>query len=155
MFFRSILALVACAFFTACSVAVTLYPVKGALAAQSPLPVLKAKAHGVTGNSGDIELVMPSGEKLKGRWSSLAPRQVSVSRFSGNTNITSGLETAYAVVYGSGVTVSNVPGINKGTAFLTGERGTNMEVEFRTGSGTASGNGVAIDNRGNIYKVIF
>ena len=155
MFFRSAAVFAACAFVTSCSVTATLYPVKGDLASQSPLPVLKAKVHGVMGNSGDVELTMPSGEKLTGRWSSLAPRQVSVSRFSGNANITSGLETAYAAVYGSGVTVSNVPGINRGTAFLTGSKGTNMEVEFRTGSGTASGNGVAIDNRGNIYKVIF
>lgn len=140
---------------SSCTVTASLYPVKGEFAKQSPLPVLKAKVHGVTGNAGDVELTMPSGEQLRGRWSSLAPQQVTASKFSGNVALNQGITSAYGTVYGSGVSVSNVPGVNKGTAFLTGSQGTNMEVEFWTGSGTASGNGVAIDNRGNVYKVIF
>jgi len=69
--------------------------------------------------------------------------------------MSSGIQTAYTTVYGTGFTVSNVPGVNKGTAYLVGDKGTTVEVEFFTGSGTASGNGVAIDSKGNVYKVIF
>ncbi len=38
---------------------------------------------------------------------------------------------------------------------LIGDRGTVMQMEFFTGSGTANGTGVAKDNRGNTYKVLF
>ena len=51
--------------------------------------------------------------------------------------------------------MANVPGVNKGEAVLVGDRGTVIQVEFYTGSGTAYGTGVAKDNKGNIYKVLF
>ncbi len=38
---------------------------------------------------------------------------------------------------------------------IIGTRGTVIEVEFYTGSGTANGFGLAKDNKGNIYKVLF
>ena len=38
---------------------------------------------------------------------------------------------------------------------LVGDRGTVIHVEFYTGSGTANGLGVARDNKGNIFKVLF
>ncbi len=38
---------------------------------------------------------------------------------------------------------------------LVGNKGTVIHVEFYTGSGTANGSGVAKDNKGNIFKVIF
>ncbi len=52
-------------------------------------------------------------------------------------------------------TVGNKPGENRGQAIVIGERGTVIEVEFYTGSGTANGFGLAKDNKGNIYKVLF
>jgi hypothetical protein len=58
-------------------------------------------------------------------------------------------------VYGTGVTVAKMPGVVRGEAVLVGERGTVMQVEFYTGSGTGHGTGVATDNRGNVYKVLF
>jgi len=38
---------------------------------------------------------------------------------------------------------------------LVGNRGTVIQVEFYTGSGTANGTGVAKDNKGNVFKVLF
>jgi hypothetical protein len=38
---------------------------------------------------------------------------------------------------------------------LVGASGTVMQVLFFTGSGTANGTGVATDNKGNSYKVLF
>ncbi len=142
---------------TGCSLSVTakLYPVKGPYSDQKPIPVLRAHVKDVQRNSGDVTLTLPDGEICSGSWSSLAPQQVSMTSMSGRGQITSGIQSAYATVYGTGFTVSNIPGINRGTAFLVGDRGTTIEVEFFTGSGTASGNGVAIDSKGNIYKVIF
>jgi hypothetical protein len=36
-----------------------------------------------------------------------------------------------------------------------GEAPLGLQVEFFTGSGTANGSGVAKDNKGNVYKVLF
>ena len=40
-------------------------------------------------------------------------------------------------------------------AMLVGDRGTVIQVEFYTGSGTANGTGVAKDNKGHVFKVLF
>lgn len=61
----------------------------------------------------------------------------------------------WASVYGSSYSIENVPGVNKGEAMLVCDKGTLMQVEFLTGSGTANGTGIAKDNRGNIFKVLF
>ncbi len=99
------------------------------------------------GNSGGISLTMPDGEFCKGQWSSAAG--MSVSYGSGS------LFSQYGSAYWSGYTVSNKPGENRGQAMIVGARGTVIEVEFYTGSGTANGFGLAKDNKGNIYKVLF
>lgn len=142
-------------FLVGCSTTAHLYPIEGPLSKQVPLPVLQAKADGITGNTGNITLTMPDGEELKGRWSSIAPQQVTFSSMSGNASVQSGMAQAWAQVYGSGFSVSNLPGVNRGEAMLTGPKGTVLQVEFFTGSGTANGNGVAKDNHGNVFKMIF
>ena len=65
------------------------------------------------------------------------------------------MSSAWATVYGSGYSIANVPGVNKVEAMFIGDRGTVIQVGFYTGSGTANGVGVAKDNKGNIYKVLF
>jgi hypothetical protein len=137
-----------------CSTTAHFYPIAGPISTQLPIPVIKAKASGITGNSGGISLKMPDGEVLKGTWSSIAPKHVNSSHIA-MSGVGTGLTTVWTQVYGSGYTVGNVPGTNRGEAMLVGERGTTMQVEFYTGSGTANGNGVAKDNKGNMYKVIF
>lgn len=130
-----------------CSTTVNMYPVKGPLSQKKPLPVLIATVNGIMGNSGDFNVDMPSGAKCVGRWSSIAPM---------STGFTSAAMTgAWGTVYGSGFSVRNVPGINRGEAMATCTDNTTMQVEFFTGSGTASGNGVAQDSNENVYKLIF
>jgi len=65
------------------------------------------------------------------------------------------MASVWATVYGAGFSMANVPGVNRGEAVLSGDRGTLIQVEFYTGSGTANGTGVAKDNNGNVYKVLF
>jgi hypothetical protein len=77
------------------------------------------------------------------------------SSASGSASVQSGMAQAWAQVYGAGFSVSNLAGVNRGEAMLTGPKGTVLQVEFFTGSGTANGNGVAKDNHGNVFKVIF
>ena len=130
-----------------CSTTANLYPVKGPLSEVKPLPVIRARVDGIMGNSGDIALTMPDGEACKGQWSSAAG--MSVTYGSGT------LFSQYGSIYWSGYTVGNKPGENRGQAIVIGKRGTVIEIEFYTGSGTANGFGLAKDNKGNIYKVLF
>lgn len=138
-----------------CTTTATLFPVEGPLSKLSPPPLLTATVDGITGNTGNISLSMPDGEACKGRWSSIAPTAYRYSSGSATGTASSGLTSAWATVYGSGYSVGNVPGVNRGEAMLVGQRGTVIQVEFYTGSGTANGTGVARDNKGNTYKVIF
>ena len=130
-----------------CSTTANLYPVKGPLSEVKPLPILKARVDGIMGNSGGISLTMPDGEVCKGQWSSAAG--MSVTYGSGT------LFSQYGSAYWSGYTVGNKPGENRGQAIIIGERDTVIDIEFYTGSGTANGFGLAKDNKGNIYKVLF
>jgi hypothetical protein len=139
----------------ACTTTATLYPVDGPLSKQQPLPVLTVTVDGIMGNTGDISLSLPDGEKCTGKWSSIAPMSVGFSTATASGSATTGMASAWATVYGSGFSVRNVPGVNKGEAMLVGDRGTVIQVEFYTGSGTASGSGVAKDNKGNVFKVLF
>lgn len=150
--------LIALGLFTAlaaCSTTANMYPISGPLAEQHPLPVLQVKVNGITGNSGELSTTLPDGETLAGKWSSIAPMSYGMTTGTASGSVTDGMNTVWATVYGTGFSSSNVPGVNKGEAMLVGTKGTVMHVEFLTGSGTANGTGVAKDNRGNIYKVLF
>lgn len=128
-----------------CTITADLYPVEGPYAQSQPVPVLKAKVHGVLGNSGKIDLRMPTGELCKGRWSSVAPA---------SSGINVGVNVSIGAASPDWKDMIQ-PGKNRGEAYLIGDRGTTLEVVFFTGAGTASGFGEARDNRGNRYKVLF
>ena len=130
-----------------CSATATLFPVEGPLSEVDPLPTIKAKASGITSNSGKISLTMPDGECCEGRWSSAAGSGVTISSGS--------LIGTYGSVYGSGFSVSPGRGQNPGVAMLTCDQGRVIDVEFITGAGTANGFGFAKDNKGNVYRVLF
>jgi hypothetical protein len=60
----------------------------------------------------------------------------------------------YGPAVGYSVTAGNVPGVNRGEA-MSCDRGTTVQAEFFTGSGTANGYGVAKDSSNNVYKMLF
>lgn len=151
----SLLVIALLAFLLGCSTTGTFYPVDGPLSKIQPLPVMTATANGITGNTGNISLTTSDGEFCKGRWSSIAPMSIGYSATSASGLATHGMSSVWATVYGSGFSVRNLPGVNKGEAMLVCGRGTVIHVEFYTGSGTANGWGVAKDNKGNIFKVLF
>jgi hypothetical protein len=128
-----------------CSMSTTarLYPVEGPLLQQSPLPALVATAHDVQRNNGEMTLAGHDGELFTGEWSSLAG--VSVS--------TLALFNQYEATYG--VVRSRGSKWNPGPAFLVGNRGTTIDIEFVTAAGTVNGFGYAKDNRGNVYRLLF
>ena len=134
-------------FCAGCSASVSMFPIEGPVAAQRPLPELVATADGITGGSGGISLTLADGQTCRGKWASVAPQFASVSTVS--------LFGQYASVAGFGMSSGIVPGINRGEAFLSCSRGTTIQAEFFTGSGTANGHGIAKDSDGNVYKMLF
>jgi len=140
---------------TGCTTKAYFYPVEGKYKEMIPYPVIEATVDGIMGNTGNISLTLPNNEFCQGRWSSVAPIQVSYSNGSASGHVTNGMSSAWGTVYGSSYSVSNLAGINKGSAMMSCDQGTVIDMEFYTGSGTANGNGVAKDNKGNIFKVIF
>ena len=128
---------------SSCSITLDLYPVKGPLALEIPVRFIKAKATNVTSNSGKCYLTLPDGEYCEGRWSSTAG-------IIGSRN-----NSSLLVDYGQELGLSPRGNENRGYAMLLGTKGTNIEIEFLTGAGTAHGYGVAKDNKGNIFKVLF
>lgn len=133
---------------TACSAGIDLFPLEGPYSKLSPPPVLRARAEGVTSNSGQLSITYPDGEICKGRWSSVAPQFAGAS-----TGVLMGTYGAL-VGFTAGAT-GIVPGVNRGEAFVTCRTGRTMQAEFFTGSGTAHGYGIAKDSDQNVFKMLF
>ena len=135
------------------------YPVQGPLSAQTPLPVLVAKVSGVF-TPGNISLVLEDGEVCKGRWTQVPTIQSPNGAAAANP-ATSEISGAWDTVYGPGFYVSHILGATLHLqALVSGNRGTLVNAEmYRSGEGPNSElgsiKGVAKDNRGNIYKLVF
>jgi hypothetical protein len=124
-----------------------MFPTAGPLKDLKPVPVLKATVEGIMNNTGPFKLTYPNGDVCEGRWASIAPQMVSVGW--GN------IFNKYGSIAGVQTSVANMPGINKGEAMAVCASGNQLQVEFFTGSGTANGTGVAKDELGNVFKLIF
>ena len=131
--------------FTSCSVArqIDLYPVEGPLSLQVPISVIIARAENVQTYSGKMALTMPDGEKCSGRWSSSGSVGASQNNYS------------LLITYGEKLNLSPRGNEDRGYAMLLGTKGTIIDVEFLAGVGTGHGFGVAKDNKGNVYKLLF
>jgi hypothetical protein len=137
-----------------------LYPVQGPAATQADPPVFTAKVTNYLGKSGIITLVQVNGESFQGPWSI-----VTATFYNDKTPGTPAsyppqpnLAFAWDAVYGEGYYVSTILGSeNVGQAVATGDKGTVLQIEFhREQLGVPEDNhfGVAVDNKGNIYKVV-
>lgn len=90
----------------------------------------------------DVEVKLPSGEVLRGKYSAIA-----------NNTVAFGGTFVRGVYIPSTAVIANGGG-QPGYAFLTGNKGTTMEVNFVYGR-DAHGFGEAKTNGGMIYKVMF
>jgi len=126
---------------------VSMFPTDGPLKSEKPAPVLKAVAENIISNSGPFRVEYPNGDRCEGQWASIAPQMVSVGW--------GGLFGKYGGIAGISASAVNMPGINRGEAMAVCKSGNQVQVEFFTGSGTANGVGVAKDEHGNIFKLIF
>jgi hypothetical protein len=137
-----------------------LYPVQGPLAAQTPPPVFSAKlkrplfgvgSHATS--SGSITWILANDEKLQGK---LVTKPVIASSPStqrpGDTSSyppQPNLAFAWDAVFGQGYYVAHILGKKISQSVLTGDQGTVLQVE------TYDSHGVAVDNRDNIFKLVY
>ncbi len=122
-------------------------PVEGPLSLLRPVPVLRVRADGILGNSGNISFTMPDGDLCKGRWASAAGAGVTIASAS--------LLTQYGPKYVTGYSVSTGSGQNPGQAIIVCGKGRTIQLEFVTGAGTAHGFGIGKDNEANVYRFVF
>jgi hypothetical protein len=134
----------------------TLYPVQGPLAAQAPPPVITAKFSGTM--SGKFSLVQAKGESFHGTWA--FAKQSFVNSKTPGTPASyppqPNLAFAWDAVYGQGYFLAQIVGTTIRQVVATGDQGTVIQVEcMYTPGQTYGNNGVAVDSKGNIYKVVW
>jgi len=133
-----------------------LYPVKGPLIEQTPLPVFTGEFSGVY-DGGEISVNLPNGEVCKGEWARVKPAAGSAGETITNAFRADGMSSVWDSVYGPGFYVSHVVGREYyGASRVTGDHGSVLDVEFLYGGEhEETRRGVARDNKQNIYKVVF
>lgn len=129
----------------------TLYPVLGPMAAQAPPPMMTAKFHGTT--SGEFSLTQVNGETFHGKWASLIPSFVNAKtpEIPASYLPQPNLAFAWDAVYGQGYFLARVLGTRIKQVVATGDRGTVIQMECFLGDL----NGVAVDSKGNLFKVVW
>jgi hypothetical protein len=147
-----------------------LYPVKGPLSRQTPVPVYKAKmTQGPMIPHGSFSAVIANGEVCKGEWKLIFGSRTPMTGTPGAVPSVQDLAADWDAVFGNGYYKFKVlDAANFMRAVATGNHGTILNVEMYYNSSTAgepvSRNdltairemaGVAEDNKGNIYKIAF
>jgi len=130
----------------------TLYPVFGPRAAQAAPPVIAARFHG--SNGGKFALTDAGGETFQGTWSYVTPSFVNAKtpQEPANNLPQPNLASAWDAVYGQGDFLAKGVGQPMRQVVMTGNKGTTIQVECLPGPNLTF-YGVAVDSKGNIYKV--
>jgi hypothetical protein len=131
-----------------------LYPVQGPLAAQTPPPIFTARFSG--SNSGKFSMVQANGESFKGTWVFVTPSFVNAKTPGPSVSYLPQPNLAFAwdAIYGEGYFLAQVLGKRIKQVSATGDRGTVLQVEELYADQQSAFNGVAVDNKGNIYKLV-
>ena len=132
-----------------------LYPVQGPLASQMPQPVFTAKIRRPMFAMGPVFLLLKSwtvanGEVLTGKPKKVKAAAVNTPAPDASLPPQPNLAFAWDAVYGEGFFVARILGKDFGQGIFTGKQGTILQVESIDGQ-----NGVAVDNKGNIYKMVW
>ncbi|MGA3045584.1 MAG: hypothetical protein ABSD67_03120 [Terracidiphilus sp.] len=133
----------------------TLYPVVGPMATQAPPPAITAKFSGA--NSGRFTLTQAGGESFEGKWAFLVPSFVNAKTPETSSSYLPQPNLAFAwdTVYGQGYFLARVVGTRIRQAVATGNQGTVLQIECLYSDPHSGFNGVAVDSKGNIYKVVW
>ena len=147
-----------------CTFKALLFPVQGPLSGQSPLPRYPVKMSGVF-KSGSIVATLGGGEVCSGRITFMRGKEEADYQTSTTNPAVKDIAAAWDAVYGAGFYTAHVLG---GTQFAQGEcksdRGTTMSFQVLqrvkensndTFNASKDMKGVAVDNRGNVFKMAF
>ena len=131
-----------------------LFPVQGPAAAQTPPPAFTAKLTNIYRQSGKITLVQANGESFQGTWTIVTASFVNAKTPGTPASYPPQPNLAFAwdAVYGHGYFLAKVLGKQLKQAVVTGDQGTVLQLEYV--SAEIFLDGVAVDNKGNIYKVV-
>jgi hypothetical protein len=146
-----------------------LYPVSGPRSQQTPVPVYKAKmTQGPMIPSGSFSAVLGGGEVCKGKWKLISGSKTARPMAADGGGSMQDLAADWDTVYGTGYYSFKVlDAANFMRAEAEGNRGTILNVEMYLNQNPAMPNlpndtnriremaGVAKDNKGNIYKLVF
>jgi hypothetical protein len=151
------------------SFAQKLYPVQGPLSKQTPAPVFAAKlkrplfsfgSH--ASSSGSITWILANGERVQG---TLVTKAVIASSPNAQGDTPAyppqpNLAYVWDAVFGQGYYVANILGKKICQKILTGDQGTVLQAEtynpnFVSLLGNNTTRGVAADNKGNIFKLVY
>ena len=146
-----------------------LYPVSGPLASQTPPPVFSGQSRNpmfsigsLKTSSGSITWTLAHGEKLQGKLitpevTASAPVAKALGDPAGYPP-QSNLAFAWDAVYGQGYYVARIMGKKIWQGVFTGDQGTVLQVEMYEevlNKEVDKRFSVAVDNKGNIYKVVW
>ncbi len=131
-----------------------LYPVQGPLSEQSPQQVFKGQLRRPMFSIGPAYLLLKSwtvanGEVLQGKAKTVKATSVNIPPNGAATPPQPNLAFAWDAVYGPGFYVARILGKDIGQGVFTGGNGTVLQVE------SLYRQGVAVDNKGNVYKLVW
>jgi hypothetical protein len=133
-----------------------LYPVQGPLAAQRPQPIFAGQVRRPMFSVGSVFLLLKSwkvanGEVLQGKPKTVRASSMTAAPSAGQISLPQpNLAFVWDAVYGDGFFVAHILGNKFGQGVFTGNQGTVLQVETLDGR-----NGVAVDNKGNTYKMVW
>src|SRR5215475_15409958 len=132
-----------------------LYPVEGPLASQNPQPVFKGRIRRPVFSIGSQFFLLKSwtlnnGEVVEGKPKTVKATSVNTPSPQASAPPQPNLAFAWDAVYGQGFFVAHILGKDIAQGVFTGKQGTILQVESYDGR-----SGVAIDNQGNIYKLVW
>jgi hypothetical protein len=132
-----------------------LYPVQGPLAAQTPQPVFAGQIRRPMFSVGPTFLLLKAwtlanGEVLQGKPRTVQASSVNMPEAEASYPPQANLAFAWDAVYGEGFFVAHILGKKFGQGLFRGNQGTVLQVESLDGQ-----SGVAVDNRGNIFKMVW
>ncbi|MGB0063674.1 MAG: hypothetical protein WBP85_04445 [Terracidiphilus sp.] len=139
---------------------VSMYPVQGPAAALAPPVVYQLTIKGnfviVGRGSGKpkvppITAVLGNGETFQGNWINVSETSVNQKTLGTAASLPPQPNLAFAwdAVYGQGFFVAHLLGTSVAQATMTGSHGTVLQAEL------LGNRGVAIDSKGNVYKMIW
>jgi hypothetical protein len=132
-----------------------LYPVQGPLAEQKPQPVFTGQVRHPIVSVGSMFMLLKSwkvadGEVLQGKPKTVKATSIDTPPAGASDPPQPNLAYAWDAVYGQGFYVKHILGNKIGQGVFTGGQGTVLQVESLDGR-----TGVALDNKRNIYKMVW